>query len=532
MKKTPIRFAAVILAVLLAVPAVMPAFAAGDAAEAAYVDVKTGSWYEKAVKYVSEYALMTGSSATTFEPQTPLSRAMTVLILAKLVNANLAKYASAAPEFSDVEPGRWYTAAVAWAVDNSIAVGTGTVFAVTKPVTRQELALMMYNVAAKFKIDNYFKCGPDNIYDFADAAKVSAWALEAVTWAVHNGYISGDDKSCLNPTKSATRAEAAQIFYNFHFVKRTDALPPDTGAADALTVKKSSTPRILCWGDSLTEGCVVYDNHYTYDLEKAYPAVLQSLTGIETLNYGISGEYAEQIAMRQGGYPFYVQPCVIPADTTPVEVSFEIDDRYEADFASKGLNGDHMRAGVNPVIIGGVEGTLRLVDGVGYEFTRSAPGKEVKINRLTRVITAPMVDRRSNDILVICSGSNNGPSPDNIEEIFALIDGMIEYAGVGDRYVVVDFTAYPVMLNQKAVNDAMKEHYGDHLIEMNKYFVTSGLADAGITPTATDLSDISQGHIPESLLFAYDHLHYLAVTNRLFAQQVKLKLVSLGLIAA
>ena len=337
MKKTLVRIVALIVTVLLTVPAVAT-YAASEPATAAFDDVVPGAWYVKAVNYVYENSLMIGTDSRTFAPQAALSRAMSVRILANVAGANLDAYADVTPDFADVEAGQWYTAAVAWAVDKSIAVGTGELFDTDKAVTCEERVLRMYKTATACAIKNRFVLGPE----------ISPWALEAFTWAVHNGYICGDDNSCLNPRSGARRSEAAQIFFNLHYAKVNDSLPPDTSYVDDYPVSASTETRILCWGDSLTEGCIIRDGGYTFDLTTAYPKYLGDLTGIETLNCGISGESAEQIAMRQGGLPFYVKPVTIPAEVTAVPVVLELEGGYEADFGSKGLNGENMRAGVNP----------------------------------------------------------------------------------------------------------------------------------------------------------------------------------------
>ena len=47
-----------------------------------------------------------------------------------------------------------------------------------------------------------------------DASQISDWALEAMRWAASTGLIEGDETGAVNPTGSATRAEAAQMLRN------------------------------------------------------------------------------------------------------------------------------------------------------------------------------------------------------------------------------------------------------------------------------------------------------------------------------
>lgn len=80
-----------------------------------------------------------------------------------------------------------------------------------KELTREQIALMLYNYMGKPEAKG-------DLSRFADADKVSAWALDAVKWAVGEGVLNGSsDKGALslNPTGTATRAQTAQILMNF-----------------------------------------------------------------------------------------------------------------------------------------------------------------------------------------------------------------------------------------------------------------------------------------------------------------------------
>ena len=528
------KLISVILVILFVLPlSVLPTGVAADDPEpgaAAFTDVKAGSWYEKAVNYVYGYGLMTGTAADKFEPKTVLSRAMAVLVLAKAADADLSAYSGAAPEFSDVEPGRWYTAAVAWANDNQIAVGTGVLFGTTDPVTREQLALMMKKLASLQNIVNKYENTELSLDRFTDADQISGWALYAVEWAVHNGLIAGNDKSQLNPKGKATRAEAAQIFFNFHTIKRTKMLPFDTSYVEKLEITESDTPRIICWGDSLTEG-------YGVDKGLSYPDYLRQLTGLEVLNYGVSAEWAFQISMREGGTPIYVEPCTIPATTEKIVVGI-IDDRgYDnTEFIYFPRNGKQewsSQDSINPFYIAGVEGTL-IYEREGeysglYTFTRSEEGEEVTLMRPTQGVTHAMADRRSNDILVIWSGSNDFATPEKLPGIIAYQRNMLSFAGA-EKFVILDFTAESMIKPVEQVNALMAQEYGANCIGIRNHLMTRGLDDAGISPTPSDLQDLGQNKIPGSLLV--DGLHGTPAMNEIVAKQIYAKFVALGYIAA
>lgn len=171
-----------------------------------FVDVPTGAWYEKAVEYVYQQELMSGTSETTFSPNAATDRAMLVTILYRLEGSPAVHDAS---PFTDVPAGTWYTDAVIWGAANGIVEGYGNgKFGPTDPVTREQVASILYryvayrggDVSASTSLDGY-----------TDKAAVSAWAESALEWAVADGLISGTDAKALMPGGRATRAETAQI---------------------------------------------------------------------------------------------------------------------------------------------------------------------------------------------------------------------------------------------------------------------------------------------------------------------------------
>lgn len=525
-KTTKIALSVVICAIMLATVFAVSSFAAK------FTDTAKGAWYQKAVNYVVEHELMTGTSATTFEPATTFSRAMAAMVSAKVAGADLSVFADQTPDFVDVEANSWYANAVAWANKSGIAVGNGNRFMPSDPVTREQLVLMMMKLSQLLDIKNYNEADDLTLDGFVDADKIDSWALDGVTWAVKNGYISGNDKSEINPLGKASRAEAAQIFFNLNFVKENELLPPDTSYADALKIKQSDTPRIICWGDSLTEGCYLEwpANRYIIDHENAYPTQLAGLTGLEVLNYGVSAETALEIAERQGAIPVYIDPVTIPAERKAIEVSLILDvEGNPSEFLSppNGLEESYSMT----VYIAGVKGTLTydMHDEV-YRFTRREAGEAVTIRRLTQIVTEPMADRRSSDIIILCTGSNDRPNKGTpLAEIIAYQEAMIDYADARDRYLVLDFTAQPVVGDIEATNQAMFDHYGDRVVRLHNYFMTKALEDAGLTPTEQDLYNISIGQMPDQLI-CHDGLHYNPISNRLVAQQVYASLTALGLV--
>ena len=110
-----------------------------------FADLTSGSWYYDGVRYALENGLMTGTSARTFAPDRPVTRAMLVTILWRLAGE---PYGRVSP-FEDVLPGSWYAQAVSWAYDKGIVTGvTATSFQPGAPVTREQLCAILCRYAA------------------------------------------------------------------------------------------------------------------------------------------------------------------------------------------------------------------------------------------------------------------------------------------------------------------------------------------------------------------------------------------------
>jgi len=178
-----------------------------------YTDIDRSGWYHGAADFVISRGLMNGTSATTFEPNATVSRAMVAMILYRMANCPAAAYKAT---FTDVPEGKWYTEAVEWCAQNGLAAGKGKgIFDPDGDVTRQELAAFMMRFVQYLEKPAE---GRNDLSGFADAAAVPAWAKTYVQWAVDAGLISGkpvNGKLCLDPTGNATRAELATILTRF-----------------------------------------------------------------------------------------------------------------------------------------------------------------------------------------------------------------------------------------------------------------------------------------------------------------------------
>lgn len=173
-----------------------------------FTDVSADDWYFEAVKYAYENNLMNGMSGTTFAPDESTTRAMLVTMLYRL---NQPVVQGENP-FEDVPGDTWYTDAVIWANAHGIVNGIAGKFQPDVPITREQLATMLYRYAEDSGLN---PSGTADLTKFSDGATVSAWAETAMAWAVQEGLIQGRGNGCIAPSASATRAEVATILMRF-----------------------------------------------------------------------------------------------------------------------------------------------------------------------------------------------------------------------------------------------------------------------------------------------------------------------------
>lgn len=177
--------------------------------ELPFTDTAKGAWYQGAVEYVYRNGIMTGTSATTFEPNAPLSRAMVAQILYNLEGQPAVEGEST---FTDAST-HWAAKAIAWAQETGVVNGyEDNTFRPNRAVTREELAQMLYNYA---KVKGYDLTTSGDLTAFPDGSKVSSWAKEAMAWANGNKLINGFEDDTLRPGGDSTRAQAASILMNF-----------------------------------------------------------------------------------------------------------------------------------------------------------------------------------------------------------------------------------------------------------------------------------------------------------------------------
>lgn len=172
-------------------------------------DIQPGAWYEDAVQFAYDEGIMTGTSKTTFEPNTTTTRGMIVSILHRLEGNPVVTEEA----FSDVSADDWYGKAVAWASSEGIVGGYGDgTFQPNKAITREEMASILYRYA-QYK-DQDVSARVD-LTKYTDADQVGAWAEEVMQWANAEGLINGMTEDTLVPQGNATRAQVAAMFQRY-----------------------------------------------------------------------------------------------------------------------------------------------------------------------------------------------------------------------------------------------------------------------------------------------------------------------------
>ena len=162
-----------------------------------FEDVPATYWGAEAVDFATSRELFAGTSATTFAPDTAMTRAMIVTVLARF-------------EGVDTTTGStWYEAGQQWAMQNGVSDGSN----MDASLTREQLATMFYRYAQSKGYDT--TQGGMAIREYADFEQISDYAVEAMTWAVNTGLISGTSTTTLSPQGEATRAQVATILMRF-----------------------------------------------------------------------------------------------------------------------------------------------------------------------------------------------------------------------------------------------------------------------------------------------------------------------------
>ncbi len=157
-----------------------------------FTDVPDQHWAKAPITYVAARGLLIGVEDTLFAPSMQTSRAMIWSILARLEGVQLE------------ETTPWYASSQAWAVDAAISDGNNP----NADISREQLVTMLYRYANSPAVNS-------DLTAYSDGSQVSAWAVDAVQWAVSEGIMNGITADTLAPQETATRAQTAAILERF-----------------------------------------------------------------------------------------------------------------------------------------------------------------------------------------------------------------------------------------------------------------------------------------------------------------------------
>ena len=168
-------------------------------------------WAKDNIDFVASRDLISGTSTTTFAPNIAITRADFLMALGRISGADVSSYKTSS--FTDVKATDAAMSYIEWAVKNKIVSGYGNgKFGPSDSITREQMAVMMVGYA---KATGYKLPVSTQVITFADNAKISAYAKDAVKAIQQTGVINGKDNNHFDPQGNATRAEASTILRRF-----------------------------------------------------------------------------------------------------------------------------------------------------------------------------------------------------------------------------------------------------------------------------------------------------------------------------
>lgn len=182
----------------------------GSAWQNPFGDIRETDWYYHNIEYAYTNNLFSGTSASTFAPNTPMTRGMLVTVLGRMSGADMIGYTSS---FGDVADGAYYAKYTEWAREKGIVSGVGgNSFAPDAIITRQDMAVMLVRYAAAMGLEApAMHAGAG----FADEDSIAAYAKDAATAMQKAGIISGKPGRIFDPKAGATRAEVSAMLHRF-----------------------------------------------------------------------------------------------------------------------------------------------------------------------------------------------------------------------------------------------------------------------------------------------------------------------------
>ena len=170
-----------------------------------FKDVKSGSWFYDSVLAAYRAGIVKGDTQDSFLPGGTATRGQVVTMVYRMAGEPDAPKTAA---FTDLTAD-YYRDAVNWAAANNVVNGyTETTFAPNRPITRQQLAAILYRLSGSPAVSG-------SLSRYKDAASIQTYAQDAMLWAVQKGVINGYEDNTLLPGASATRAEVCAMLMRY-----------------------------------------------------------------------------------------------------------------------------------------------------------------------------------------------------------------------------------------------------------------------------------------------------------------------------
>lgn len=167
-----------------------------------FVDVKTGDYFYDAVLWAVEKGITNGTSAETFSPEDPCTRAQIVTFLWRAAGSPVVNYAM---DLSDVAGDAYYAEAVRWALSEGITTGTSAdQFSPDATCTREQAVTFLYRAAGSPAVSG------ESAFEDVGA---DAYYARAVAWAAQNGVTNGISQALFGTGNDCTRAQIVTFLY-------------------------------------------------------------------------------------------------------------------------------------------------------------------------------------------------------------------------------------------------------------------------------------------------------------------------------
>ncbi len=183
-----------------------------------YNDLENHKWAIEAVNSLTKEGVLKGTGEGKFEPSKGVTREQFVTMIVKALKLPNSKGNTT---YTDTEKEAWYVEFISAASEAGIVKGnTDGSFGVGRIITRQEMAMMIYNALMYTKIN----VTTDTLVNYIDMDEVSDYALKAVAAITDKGIMRGVGDNEFRPIDICTRAQAAQATYMLHKVIFNDFL--------------------------------------------------------------------------------------------------------------------------------------------------------------------------------------------------------------------------------------------------------------------------------------------------------------------